>query len=324
MSNGNGLKSGSRLEQVLAAGQFAVTGELGPPKSADASVIEEKCGYLKDKVDAVNITDNQTAIVRVSSIAAGVVALQSGLEPVMQMVCRDRNRIAMQSDILGAYVLGLRNILCLTGDHQRFGNHPTSQRVFDLDSIQLVDMVRTMREGKFLCGEEIRNSKKAPLVPPRMFVGAAENPFGDPFEFRVIRLAKKVKAGVDFIQTQCIFDLPRFREWMKQVVDRGLHEKVYILAGITPFKSARMAKYMRDNVAGLSVPDALVERMEKAEDGAEEGIRICLEQIEELRQMEGVAGIHLMAIEWEKKVPEIMERAKLLPRPKLQKRAMAG
>ncbi len=324
MSKGNGLKSGSRLEQVLAAGHFAVTGELGPPKSADPSIIEQKCGYLKDKVDAVNITDNQTAIVRVSSIAAGVLAMRHGLEPVMQMVCRDRNRIAMQSDILGAYVLGLRNILCLTGDHQCFGNHPTSKYVFDLDSIQQVEMVRKMRDGRFLCGEEIRNSKKADLAPPKMFIGAAENPFGDPFEFRVIRLAKKAKAGVDFIQTQCIFDMPRFKEWMKQVVDRGLHEKVYILAGVTPFKSARMAKYMRDNVAGLTVPDSLVERMEKAEDGAEEGIKICLEQIEELRETVGVAGVHLMAIEWERKVPEILERAGLTPRPEVDKQALAS
>jgi len=318
MSENNGYKSGSRLERILAAGQFAVTAELGPPKSVDVAVIEKKAGHLKNKVDAVNITDNQTAVVRISSIAAGVLALQHGLEPVIQMTCRDRNRIAMQSDILGAYALGARNLLCLTGDHQSFGNHPTARHVFDLDSIQLIQMVRIMRdEGKFLCGDEIRNSKKESVVEPRLFIGAAANPFGDPFEYRVIRLAKKAKAGADFIQTQCIYDMPRFKEWMKQVVDRGLHEKLYILAGLTPLKSARMATYMRDSVAGLTVPDEYIERMEKAENGAEEGIQICIEQIQELRQVEGVAGIHLMAIEWEHPVPEIMERAGLLPRPQV-------
>ncbi|MBI3945109.1 MAG: methylenetetrahydrofolate reductase [Armatimonadetes bacterium] len=319
MSEGNGYKSGSRLEKVLAEGHFAITAELGPPKSVDVAVIDRKAGFLQGKVDAVNITDNQTAVVRISSIAAGVLALQRGLEPVIQMTCRDRNRIAMQSDILGAYVLGCRNLLCLSGDHPSFGNHPSARSVFDLDSIQLVDMVRAMRdEGKFQCGEEIRNGKKDPVVPPRMFIGAAENPFSDPIEYRVVRLDKKAKAGADFIQTQCIYDMPRFKQWMAQVVDRGLHEKVKILAGITPLKSARMAMYMRDAVAGVTVPDELITRMEKAEDPTEEGIRICLDQIEELKQVPGVAGIHLMAIEWEHKVPEIAERAGLLPRPSVE------
>jgi len=312
------MKSGSNLERVLASGQFAVTGELGPPKSASAKAIINKCAHLKGNVDAANITDNQTAIVRMSSMAAGVIALQQGIEPVYQMTCRDRNRIAMQSDILGAHALGIRNLLCLTGDHQKFGNHPTAKNVFDLDSIQLVQMVKMMRdEKKFLCGEEIRNTPKAPLVPPKMFIGAAANPFGDPFAFRVVRLAKKVAAGADFVQTQCIYDMERFREWMKQVRDRGLHEQVAILAGVTPFKSAGMARYMRDQVPGMRVPDALVERMRKAEDGPEEGIKICIEQIEEFKEMEGIAGVHIMAIEWEQKVPEIVERAGLLPRPQL-------
>jgi len=331
VSDENDLKSGSHLERVLRAGHFAVTAELGPPKSCDVEEIKRKAHHLRGKVDAVNITDNQTAIVRVSSLAAGVIAQQEGVEAVMQMTCRDRNRIAMQSDILGAYVLGLRNLLCLTGDHQQFGNHPTSKHVFDLDSIQLIHMVRLMRdEQKFLCGEEIRNSRNAPIVEPRMFIGAAENPFADPFEFRVIRLAKKVKAGADFIQTQCIYDMDRFREWMRQVRERGLHEQVYILAGLTPLKGVRMAKYMRDSVAGLSVPDYYIDRLQKAEDEAkarglerkalsdavaEEGIRICIEQIEQVREIEGIAGIHLMAIEWEEKVPQIVEAAGLLPRP---------
>ncbi|HIE53389.1 MAG TPA: methylenetetrahydrofolate reductase [Armatimonadetes bacterium] len=310
------MKAGSHLEKVLASGEFAVTAELGPPKSADVQVVVEKAQILAGYVDAVNITDNQTAIARMSSIAAAKLALEQGVEPVMQMVCRDRNRLALQSDILGAYALGIHNILCLTGDHQTFGNHPTAKNVFDLDSIQLVQLVRQMRdEGKFLCGEEIRNRKRDPIVAPRMFIGAAANPFADPLPYRVVRLAKKVKAGADFIQTQCIYDLARFKEWLDRVCERGLHEQVYILAGLTPLKSAGMARYMRDKVAGITVPDEIIKRMEAAKEPAEEGIQICVEQIAELREMEGIAGVHLMAIEWEQQVPTIVERAGLLPRP---------
>lgn len=310
------LKSGSRLERVLASGAFAVTAELGPPKSADVALIATKAKHLAGAVDAANITDNQTAIVRMSSIAAGVLALREGVEPVVQVTCRDRNRIAIQSDVLGAYALGVRNILCLTGDHQRFGNHPTSKNVYDMDSIQLIAMLAGMRDRKaFACGDEIRNSKKAPVVEPRILIGGAENPFGDPFEFRDLRLAKKVAAGVDFIQTQCIYDMDRFAEFMKRVRNRGLHHQVKILAGVTPLKSMGMAKHMRDNVAGLTVPDYWLERLEKAADKPAEGIRMCVEQIERLREIEGVAGIHLMAIEWEEKVREIVQAAGLLPRP---------
>lgn len=313
-----GFKASSNLEKVLAKGLFAVTSELGPPKSADIAVIEEKAAHLKGKVDAVNITDNQTAIVRMSSIAAGVLALRLGLEPVIQITCRDRNRIAMQSDVLGAYALGCKNILCLTGDHQKFGNHSASKNVFDMDSIQLIGMLKTMRDSKqFQCGEEIRNGKNAPIAEPKIYIGAAANPFGDPFEFRVIRLAKKTNAGADFVQTQCIYDMDRFEKWMKMVRERELHKRIKILAGVTPLKSVGMAKYMRDSVAGLTVPDYYIERLSKVpkENQAQEGIAICVEQIKRLRDMEGVAGIHLMAIEWEHKVPEIVERAGLLPRP---------
>jgi methylenetetrahydrofolate reductase (NADPH) len=310
------LKSESRLEKILTAGHFAVTAELGPPKSADPEVIKTKAGHLKGVVDAVNITDNQTAIVRMSSIAAGALAMRNGLEPVIQITCRDRNRLAIQSDVLGACALGLANILCLSGDHQSFGNHPTAKNVYDIDSIQLIGMLRAMRDEKaFACGEEIRNSKKDAGVTPRIFIGAAENPFGDPFAFRVARLAKKVAAGADFIQTQCIYDMDRFEEWMRGVRERGLHKKVYILAGLTPLKSLPMARRMRDGVPGITVPDHLIERIEKAQDAKEEGIKICIEQIERLRGVEGVAGIHLMAIEWEHLVPDILKRAGLLPRP---------
>ncbi len=310
------LKAGSRLEKVLSRGHFAVTAELGPPKSADVSVISAKAAKLEGAVDAANITDNQTAIVRMSSIAAGALALKEGVEPVIQITCRDRNRIAIQSDVLGAYALGIRNILCLTGDHQRFGNHPTSKNVFDMDSIQLVSMLACMRDQKrFACGEEIRNSKRAPVVEPKILIGAAENPFGDPLEFRAIRLAKKVEAGADFIQTQCIYDMDRFAEFMRQVREKGLHERVKILAGVTPLKSVAMAKYMRDSVAGLTVPEYYIARLEKADDKAAEGIKICVEQILALREIEGVAGVHIMAIEWEEKVAQIVKEAGLWPRP---------
>ena len=319
----NGYKSGSNLEKLLRAGHFVVTAEIGPPQSADPEVIRRKARLLKGVVDAANITDNQTAIVRMSSIASAVLAMQEGVEPIVQMTCRDRNRLAMQSDLLGAYALGARNLLCLTGDHQSFGNHPTAKNVHDLDSIQFIRMVRDMRdEGRFQCGDEIKG------VRPRFFIGAAENPFGDPFDFRPYRLAKKIAAGVDFIQTQIILDVPRFREFMKRVVDMGLHEKVYILAGIGPLKSAGAARYMRDKVPGMRVRDEYVERMEAAVAGIpkedkkarkeaweREGIRIAIEQIQELREIPGVAGVHIMAIEWEEAVRPIVEGAGLLPRP---------
>ena len=307
------LKTDSNLEKVLRAGHFAVTGEVGPPRGSDPEAVREKAKHLVGKVDAVNITDCQTAMVRMSSWAASLICKEMGLEPNYQMVCRDRNRIAMQSDILGAYALGLNTMLCLSGDHPCFGDHPMASNVHDLDSIQLIQMVRQMvDEGKFQGGAEIKH-------PPKMFIGAAANPFGDPFELRVLRLAKKAAAGADFIQTQCIYNMPKFREYMKMAVDKGLHEKVYILAGLTPLKSAGMAKYMATKVPGMDVPDEIVKRIAGApkEKQAEEGIKFLCEQVEEMREIEGVAGVHIMAIEWEHKVPEILERAKLLPRPQV-------
>jgi methylenetetrahydrofolate reductase (NADPH) len=307
----NGYKSGSNLEKVLKAGHFAFTGECGPPKGANVEHLKEKMEHLRGMVDAINVTDNQTAVVRMSSKAASAIMVQGGLEPNFQMVCRDRNRIAMQSDILGAYALGIRNMLCLSGDHQHFGNHPMSKNVYDIDSMQLIALVKKMRdEGKFNNDEDID-------VPPKIFIGAAANPFADPTEYRIYRLANKIDAGADFIQTQCIYNMPRFREFMKRAVDMGLTEKAYILAGVTPMKSARMAQYMAKNVPGMDVPDELIKRIEAAGKGkmAEEGIKFACEQIEEFKEMAGVAGVHLMAIEWEHKVPEIAERAKVLPRP---------
>ncbi len=309
----NDLKSGSNLEKVLKAGHFAFTGECGPPKGANVDHLKEKIAHLKGMVDAVNITDNQTAVVRMSSWAASTILIQEGIEPNFQMVCRDRNRLAMQSDILGAYAMGIRNMLCLSGDHQRFGNHPQAKNVFDLDSMQLIGLAKKMRdEGKFLNEEELD-------VSPRLFIGAASNPFADPIEFRVYRLAKKIASGADFVQTQCIYNMDIFRDFMKKAVDMGLHEKCYILAGVTPMKSVGMAQYMAKAVPGMDVPESLIKRLRGAGKGkvAEEGIKFALEQIEEFKEIEGVAGVHLMAIEWEHKIPEIAERAGVLPRPKV-------
>ncbi len=305
------LKSGSNLEKVLAAGHFAFTGECGPPKGANVEHLNEKLSHLVGHVDAVNMTDNQTAVVRMSSIAGSVLMMEQGLEPNFQMVCRDRNRLAMMSDILGAYAMGIRNMLCLSGDHQTFGNHPDAMNVHDIDSMQLIAMVKKMRdEGKFLNDEDID-------VPPKMFIGAAANPFADPYEYRVYRLANKIKAGADFIQTQCIFNMDKFRDFMKKTVDMGLHEKCYILAGVTPMKNAGMANFMSKFVPGMDIPADLVKRLKGVDkkDQAEEGIKIALEQIEEFKEMDGVAGVHMMAIEWEHKVPEIAKRANVLPRP---------
>jgi len=276
-------------------------------------VITKKAEMIKDYVDAINITDNQTSVTRLCSLAAVIRLKLMGLEPILQMVTRDRNRIALQSDILGAASFDIYNILCLSGDHQQFGDNPQGQNVFDLDSMQLIQTVRHMRdEGKFLGGDEIER-------PPQMFIGAAANPFADPFEIRVRRLAKKIAAGVEFIQTQCIYNLEKFELWMKQARDQGLHEKVYILAGVTPFKSAGMAKYMKNRVPGMDVPDEVVERMSGVpkEKQPEEGINICVETIQRLKEVEGVSGFHVMAIEWEEKVPEIVERSGLFPRPKV-------
>jgi len=305
------MKSGSTLEKVLQAGHFAFTGELGPPRGANVEAVRKKASHLKGNVDAVNITDNQTAVVRMSSWATSLIVLSEGLEPNFQMVCRDRNRLAMQSDILGAYAHGIRNMLLLTGDHQQFGDHPKSKGVFDIDSIQLITMVKKMRdEGKFLNGEEIDG-------PPQVFIGAAANPFAEPFEWRVHRLAKKIAAGVDFIQTQCIYNMEKFRTWIQQANDMGLTEKTAILAGVTPLKSVGMAKYMKTSVPGLDVPDEYITRLQGVEKkkAGDEGIAIACEQIEQFKEMKGVAGVHLMAIEWEHRVPEIAERAKVLPRP---------
>ena len=311
MSDKIETKTPSKLEAVLASGNFAVTSECGPPRGSDPEVIKKKANLIKDHVDAINITDNQTSVTRLSSFASCIHLKLMGLEPILQMVVRDRNRIALQSDILGAASFDIHNMLCLSGDHQQFGDNAQGQNVFDLDSMQLIQTVRRMRdEGKFLGGDDI-------IRPPRLFVGAAANPFADPFEIRVPRLAKKIAAGAEFIQTQCIYNLEKFELWMKLARDRGLHEKVYIMGGVTPLRSAGMAKYMKNRVPGMDVPDEVVARMAGVpkEKQAQEGIDICVETIQRLKECEGVRGFHVMAIEWEEKVPEIVERSGLYPRP---------
>jgi 5,10-methylenetetrahydrofolate reductase len=332
----NGYIVGSNLEKALRAGYFVATGELGPPQSADRHEIEHKAQYLKGIVESVNITDNQTAVVRMSSISVAVMLMELGIEPNIQMTCRDRNRIAIQSDLLGAYALGCRNLLCLTGDHQTFGNHPHSKNVHDLDSLSLLQMCRDMRDSKiFQCGDKIKGQE------PRFFLGAASNPFADPFDFRPYRLGKKAKAGADFVQTQLIFNVPKFREFMRRVVDLGLHEQTYILAGVGPIKSVPAAKYMATKVPGMEVDPEYIARLQDCTKGlpslaeikamdnpAEagearrlrkeateaEGINICVEIINACKKIEGVAGVHIMAIEWEEAVDQIVRRTQIGPK----------
>ncbi len=296
------------LKEKIKSGKFVITSELGPPQSASDKVIRRKTKYFKDYVDAVNITDNQTAIVRLSSIASAVIAIQEGLEPVIQMTCRDRNRIAIQSDLLGAASLGIENVLCLTGDYQKFGNHPEAKPVFDIDSIQLIAAVNKMNNGQFINGDKIK-------TPPELFIGAAANPFAPPMEMRIIRLMKKIKAGAGFIQTQPVFNIDIFKEWMKRVRENGLHEKTAILAGVMPVKSEKALEYMKKDVPGVVIPDNLVNRMKNAggkKEKKREGVKIASEIIQELQKVIGVKGIHLMPLMWEKITPRLLEESGLI------------
>jgi len=308
------MKSESNLERVLEAGQFAVTAECGPPRGADPDVVLKKAELVKGNVDACNVTDNQTSVVRMSSVAGCMLVKETGTEPLLQMVVRDRNRIALQSDLLGASALGVRNLLCLSGDHQKFGDDPQAKNVFDIDSIQLIHMVKTMRdEGVFPSGDKLEGA-------PKFYIGCAVNPFADPFEIRVPRLKLKVDAGADFVQTQCIYNMDKFKRYMEEACRQGLHERVKILAGVTPLKSAGMAKFMNRMVAGIEIPEDIIKRIadEPKEKQAAKGIEICIEQINEVKEMEGIAGVHVMAIEWEEKLNEIVGGAGLLPRPVME------
>lgn len=300
----------SKLQKILEAGHFSVTAEIGPPMSANAEFVRKSAQEMLGIIDAANVTDNQTAIVRMSSIAASYLASQEGVEPVVQMTCRDRNRIAIQSDLLGAFALGLRNLLCLSGDHQTFGNHPESKNVYDIDSIQLLNALRKMKE------EKVFMSGKPSKMPAEFFLGATANPFADPEELQFIRFQKKIMAGAQFIQTQAIYDLDKFTAWMEKVRAAGLHKKAYILAGILVNKSLKSIEMTR-KVAGMQVPDELVGRMRKAQSQEEEGVNIALELIDRVKRIEGISGIHIMAVGWESIVPVIVEKAGFLPRPKV-------
>jgi methylenetetrahydrofolate reductase (NADPH) len=304
------LRANSRLERVLRSGRFAVTAELAPLDTSDQRAVLEKALILSEVTDAINVTDASGANVHMSSMAACAVLRHSDYEPVLQMSCRDRNRIAQQGDLLGAAALGIKNVLCLTGDGVQAGDQPEAKPVFDFDSIQLLQTARIIRDqGMFLSGRRITH-------PPRLFLGAASNPFVPPFDARPLRLAKKVAAGADFIQTQYCFDLPRFRRFMERVRGLGLHERVYILAGVGPLRSARAAEWMRTNVPGVHIPDAVVERLRKTpkDRQREEGMQVCVEIIEQVRAIEGVHGVHVMAYRQEEMVAEIILRAGLFPR----------
>jgi methylenetetrahydrofolate reductase (NADPH) len=293
------------LREKLASGTFIVCGEIGPPKSCDGNVIREKSQYFKGVVDAVNITDNQTAIVRLSSIASAKILLDEGVEPIIQMTCRDRNRIAIQSDLLGAAALGLRNVLCLTGDHQKFGDQPEAKGVFDLDSIQLIATVAKMNGGFLLSDQEMKKS-------PEFLIGAAANPFAEPFEMRLIRLHKKIQAGAHFIQTQPVFDLNRFMIWMEKVVELGLHEKCAILAGVMPVKSEKALLHMKKEVPGVRIDDAYIDRLKNARDPKDEGVKIAVEIIKSLQKIKGVRGIHIMPVMWESITPLLIKESGLI------------
>lgn len=297
----------TRLQRVLSAGGFAVTAELSPPRGVNRQAIKKDIEIMRSFVDALNVTDNQGASVRSASIPVCALILEAGVEPVAQMTCRDRNRIGIQSDLLGAAILGIRNLLCLTGDHMRWGDHPQAKPVFDIDSMHLLNMARRMRdEGRLDNGREFK-----PV--PRFYLGAAANPFAPPYDYRPLRLGKKAAAGAQFIQTQWIFNLDRFRIFMDRVRDQGLDEKVHILAGVGPMKSDRQAHFMANEVPGMEIPPELVRRMEKTPPAAQadEGIQICCEVIEQVREIPGVSGVHIMAVHWAEAVPEIVKRTGL-------------
>jgi methylenetetrahydrofolate reductase (NADPH) len=301
----------SRLEEILRAGHFAVTAELNPPDSADPEDVFRAASILEKVCDGINAVDASGANCHISSVAMCALLTREGFEPVYQVTCRDRNRIAIQGDLLGAAAMGVLNVLCLTGDDVTSGDQPEAKRVFDFDSIQLLRTARTMRdESVFLSGRKITS-------PPCFFLGAAANPFVPPYDWRPQRLAKKIAAGAQFIQTQYCFDLERLREYMTQIRNLGLDKQAFILAGVGPLKSAAAAKYMRKKIPGVVIPDPIVNRLDKTpkDRQQEEGKKICVEIIEQVREIEGIAGIHIMAYRQEHLVAEIVEQAGLLPRP---------
>jgi 5,10-methylenetetrahydrofolate reductase len=311
------LRVGTRLEKVLQEAHFAVTVEVGPPRGANPDGMRKKAALLRGCADAFNVTDNQTAVVRMSSLGGARILLDEGLEPVMQMTVRDRNRIALQSDLLGAWALGLRNCLCISGDHQKAGaqgklkGHPGAKNVYDVDSIQLISILKNLGD------KAVQEGGDSIDEPAPFFIGAAWTPLAPPEDFRVMRLAKKIQAGADFIQTQAVFDVARFKSSMEKAHKKGLTEKAAILAGIIVPKSAGMLRYMNNNVPGVEVPEDLIKRLKSAKDTQTEAVKITVELIESMRSIPGVKGVHLQAIEAEEMLPEIIKKAGLLPRPKI-------
>ena len=309
-------RSGSNLERVLTEGEFAVTAEVGPPRGPDPDDIRKKAELVRGIADAYNVTDNQTAVVRMSSVAGSKILLEEGLEPVVQMTCRDRNRIAMQSDLLGAAALGIRNCLCISGDHQAAGasgklnGHPGAKNVFDVDSVQLLSILKGLRDE----GVQDGGDSVSPALP--VFIGAAWTPLSPPEKFRTVRLAKKAQAGADFIQTQAVYDIARFTEAINRAHEKELTAQTAILAGIIVPRSAGMLRYMNANVPGINVPQELIARMKDATDAREEGLKITVELIDAVKAIPGVKGVHLQAIEAEELLPEVTKAAGLLPRPR--------
>src|SRR5213083_707259 len=302
------IRSGSRLEHILASGAFAVTAEIAPPASADGTEIRENASRYRGAVDACNVTDCTRARVHISSLAAAAIAIQEGVEPVMQMVLRDRNRIALQADLLGAAALGVRNVLCLWGDPPSAGNEPAAKGVFDMKTEDMIEMFRNLRDaGTLRGGDKVK-------TPPKVFIGAAADPFRGSKEESFGKLRAKVMAGADFVQTQGVYDVDAFEEWMRLVRKEWLHEKVYILAGVIPLRSAKMARFLVETL-GATVPKHIMDRMEKAPDPKAEGVSIAVRTVKALRKIDGIRGVHLMPVGRDGAVPRLVKDAGLAPRP---------
>jgi len=301
-----GHSSRGRLERVLRRGEFAVTTELNPPDSADPEDVYNRARIFDGWVDGINAVDASGANCHMSSVGICALLTRMGYAPIMQIACRDKNRIAIQGDVLGAAAMGVANILCLTGDGVQAGDQPGAKPVFDLDSMSLLETVRIMRDnGKFLSGRKL-------TTPPQLFLGAAVNPFAPPYDFRPVHLGKKIAAGAQFVQSQYCFDVPMFRTFMQQVRDRGYDEKCFILVGVGPLASAKTAKWIRSNVPGIHIPDSIVARLEGAQDQKKEGKQICIDIINEVKEIAGVSGIHVMAYRQEEYVAEIVDESGVL------------
>lgn len=301
-----GHVSPGRFERVLRAGAFAVTAEIAPPDSADPHEVYQRAAVFDGYVDAINATDGSGANCHMSSVGMCSLLTRCGYSMVMQISCRDKNRIAMQGDVLGASAMGVSNILCLTGDGVQGGDHPDAKPVFDMDCMTSLQMIKGMRdESRFLSGRKL-------TAPPQVFLGAAANPFAPPFDFRPIRLQKKIEAGAQFVQTQYCFDIDMLKQYMSRVRDLGLHEKVFILPGVGPLASAKSAEWIRKNVAGVHIPDSVIKRLAGAENQAQEGVNVAIDMVNELKEIEGISGVHIMAYRQEHRVAEIVEKTGVL------------